>query len=260
MKKIVEGEILQNKAITPSVYAMVIYAPDFFCEGSEAFCAGQFIMLYTGQGEHLLPRPISVCKIREKAHTLTLVYQIVGQGTAYFASLTAGVSLRLSGPLGNGFTPVDAGVHILVGGGVGVPPLLFLAESLKEQGAGRVVAALGFREEPFLSDEFVSCCDEVVIATENGQHGVKGNAVTLAEPFLSQNAAVYACGPRGMLRALCQCCVAADVPIQISTEERMACGIGSCVGCAVALTHGNEVIYKRACKDGPVFDGRQVVL
>lgn len=260
MKKSIESIVIQNRPVGP-VYDMIIEPQGFFGENPRP---GQFLEIYVGKGEHLLPRPISICETLP-GNRIRLIYQVAGQGTAHFAVLSAGAVLTVIGPLGNGYTPAEADCHWLVGGGVGIPPLLFLAKQLREQTKGRVTAVLGYRSEPFLAADFKPFCDEVHIATDDGSYGFKGNAVALMqntaqERGLTTNAAVYACGPRVMLRALCQWTEVVSLPLQVSMEERMACGIGSCVGCAVSVKQDNGTVYKRVCKDGPVFDGRRLVL
>lgn len=271
------SEIIQKKKIAPSIYDMILSVPAMF-ESGETPQPGQFVMLQVGKGEHLLPRPFGICDILPESKAIRLVFQVVGQGTEHFASLADGARLQLTGPLGNGFAlRSEPGESILVGGGVGIPPLLLLAKALRARGgAGRITAVLGYRDKPFLHEDFSSYCDTVHIATDNGSYGFKGNAVELARQVSDKLAAgqsgvpstdtakpavsLYACGPRVMLKALCDWSTGAGIPAQVSMEERMACGIGACVGCAVAVRQDGGIVYKRVCKDGPVFNAEQVVL
>lgn len=273
MKKVVDGVVRGNNPLTATVYDLWLSVPGLFDgNGDPPNKAGQFVGVYVGKGEHLLPRPISLCETRPEEGLIRLVYQIAGQGTAHLAQATPGQVLRLIGPLGNGFRAVESDSHWLVGGGVGTPPLLEWAKTLRARPASapcRIYAVLGFRGEPFLTQDFEPYCDGVYVATDDGRFGFHGNAVELLKQHLrpvtcagetAATAALYACGPRVMLRALAAWAEPAEIPLQVSVEERMACGIGSCVGCAVHTRSDSGSIYKRACKDGPVFDSREVAL
>ena len=165
----------------------------------------------------------------------------------------AGTKVRVSTPLGNGFASDSAGPCLLVGGGVGVPPLLFLAKKLAAQGMTDVRAVLGFRSEPFLVDEF-PCAAEA--ATDDGCAGFKGNVVELLEQSeLPTGARIFACGPKPMLRALARFAGERELALQVSLEERMGCGYGACVGCVCKTAKGN----RKVCEDGPVFDASEVI-
>ena len=172
----------------------------------------------------LLARPISICEIG--TDTLTLVYGVVGKGTKEFSSYNVGDDIKLTTALGNGFTPADAKVHVLVGGGIGVPPLVELAKHLE----GEKIAVIGFREAPFLHDRLEELGVKVYVATDSGAHGFKGNVVELMEEKGLVGDYYYSCGPKPMLRALAAFCEAKGKPVQVSLEERMGCGYGACVG------------------------------
>jgi dihydroorotate dehydrogenase electron transfer subunit len=243
-----EGTVVSNAALIDAVYDMVLAAPEIFNGGGPK--AGQFIGLYTGGGVHLLPRPLSICETLRSDRMLRLVYKAAGKGTELFSRLEPGARLNLLGPLGNGFTPApDAGKHVVIGGGVGVVPLLELSKILSAQKASPVTAVLGFADKPFLTEDFMKCCGEVCVATESGGCGVRGNVMDLLKDMDLTGAAMYACGPAPMLKTVSAYAEGKGIPLQISLEERMACGIGSCLGCAVETVDG----YKRVCKDGPVF-------
>ncbi|MDR1665197.1 MAG: dihydroorotate dehydrogenase electron transfer subunit [Clostridiales bacterium] len=265
MKTVNEGIILRNELLTNNpapIYDMYILAPKMF-ENAGPVRPGQFVMLYTGKGEMLLPRPISICEAFSD-ETVRLVYQVAGQGTEYFSSLEEDARIGINGPLGNGFAvegqdspPAENRVHFLIGGGIGVPPLLSLAKEIHLRGE-KAVAVLGFRDEPILIEDFKEYCDAVHIATDSGKHGFRGNAVQLLNNILNEQAYLYACGPRPLLKSLCEWADERGLPLQISMEERMACGIGACVGCSVKIK-SDYVAYKRVCADGPVFFGNEVV-
>ena len=249
-KKVVLGKILLNDCIEKDVYKMVIQQE----EAAKNVAPGQFVNLYTKSESMLLPRPISICEVGDD--TLTLVYGVVGQGTKEFSSYVAGDTIKLTTALGNGFTPAEAAVHVLVGGGIGVPPLVELAKHLK----GSKIAVIGFREAPFLVERLEELGVKVYVATDNGAHGFKGNVVDLMESEDIVGDYYYSCGPKPMLRALTSWCESKGKPVQVSLEERMGCGYGACVGCVCKTKAANEVGYeqKKVCKDGPVFLGSEV--
>ena len=221
---------------------------------------GQFVSVYCNDGGHLLPRPISLCEINQEKGTLRLVYRVVGKGTEMFAALKAGDSVEVLGPLGNGFPMEEAeGKRVfLIGGGIGVPPMLETAKQLK----GEPVLVMGYRDELFLTDEMKKA-GELVIATEDGSAGTKGNVLDAIRENDLKADMVFACGPKPMLRALKAYGLENNIPCYVSMEERMACGVGACLGCVCQSTEVDEhsqVKNKRVCKDGPVFLSTEVEL
>jgi len=197
-----------------------------------------------------LRRPISVCDYTDGR--LTLIYKAVGQGTEYMTSLTPGTELDLLTGLGNGFdTTVDWQKPLLVGGGVGAPPMYKLAKQLIAEGKKpHILLGFASAEDVFLADEFAALGLEVTVTTADGTAGIKG-FVTTAMPDIDFDG-IYACGPIPMLKALCG---ASDKPAQLSFEERMACGFGACMGCSSMTKNG----AKRICKDGPVMDREEII-
>ena len=221
---------------------------------------GQFVSVYCNDGGHLLPRPISLCEIDQKEGTLRLVYRVVGKGTEMFAALKAGDSVEVLGPLGNGFPMEEAeGKRVfLIGGGIGVPPMLETAKQLK----GEPVLVMGYRDELFLTDEMKKA-GELVIATEDGSAGTKGNVLDAIRENDLKADMIFACGPKPMLRALKAYGLENNIPCYVSMEERMACGVGACLGCVCQSTEvddHSQVKNKRVCKDGPVFLSTEVEL
>ena len=221
---------------------------------------GQFISVYCNDGGHLLPRPISLCEINQEKGTLRLVYRVVGKGTEMFAALKAGDSVEVLGPLGNGFPMEEAeGKRVfLIGGGIGVPPMLETAKQLK----GEPVLVMGYRDELFLTDEMKKA-GELVIATEDGSAGTKGNVLDAIRENDLKADMIFACGPKPMLRALKAYGLENNIPCYVSMEERMACGVGACLGCVCQSTEvddHSQVKNKRVCKDGPVFLSTEVEL
>ena len=221
---------------------------------------GQFVSVYCNDGGHLLPRPISLCEINQEKGTLRLVYRVVGKGTEMFAALKAGDSVEMLGPLGNGFPMEEAeGKRVfLIGGGIGVPPMLETAKQLK----GEPVLVMGYRDELFLTDEMKKA-GELVIATEDGSAGTKGNVLDAIRENDLKADMIFACGPKPMLRALKAYGLENNIPCYVSMEERMACGVGACLGCVCQSTEvddHSQVKNKRVCKDGPVFLSTEVEL
>lgn len=227
---------------------------------------GQFVMVYSRDQSRLLPRPISVCRTDGRA--LRLVYRVIGEGTREFASLEAGQPLEAMGPLGNGYPIAEArGKKILLlGGGIGIPPLLETAACLE----GDVTAVLGYRDEQFLKEEFEKLCP-VVCAVENSELAaaggtagcVAGNVLDAVREKNLEGDMIFACGPPPMLRAVQAYAAKQQVPCWLSLEERMACGIGACLGCVCDTVHEDGHLHvnrKRVCKDGPVFLSTEVVL
>ena len=221
---------------------------------------GQFVSVYCNDGGHLLPRPISLCEINQEKGTLRLVYRVVGKGTEMFAALKAGDSVEVLGPLGNGFPMEEAeGKRVfLIGGGIGVPPMLETSKQLK----GEPVLVMGYRDELFLTDEMKKA-GELVIATEDGSAGTKGNVLDAIRENDLKADMIFACGPKPMLRALKAYGLENNIPCYVSMEERMACGVGACLGCVCQSTEvddHSQVKNKRVCKDGPVFLSTEVEL
>lgn len=265
MKKILKGKIICNKKIANDIYEMKIESGEI-----GEIKAGQFVNIYLDDKSLLLPRPISICDTNEKS--LTIVYKVVGKGTNLLSKYKIDDDVRLSTPLGNGYfiEGIACGGKIddykgkkvaVVGGGIGVPPMVLLAKKLKEKGA-EVIAAVGFQEEPFLIEELKNICSEVYIATDNGAVGFKGNAVQMIKEKNIIVDEVFSCGPKVMLRALSDFCESKNILCQVSLEERMGCGYGACVGCTckvkVKTDKGIEIQQKGVCKHGPVFFGQEV--
>ena len=225
--------------------------------------AGQFISLFTKDGSKLLPRPISICEIYKLAGLLRIVYRVTGNdtGTKQFSRLENGDAIQVLGPLGNGFPIIDEeGKEILlIGGGIGVPPLLQLQKEFKK---ADVRAAMGYKDEVFLREDFEESGD-LIVATEDGSVGIQGNVMDLLAWHFNRPDLIYACGPAPMLRALKEYASRHSIPLYISMEEKMACGIGACLGCVCksASKDGQEhPQWKKICKDGPVFLASEVDL
>jgi len=261
--EIVKGEILQNSEIAQGIFKMRLSPPSHYTPPK----AGQFVNIYLNDTSRLLPRPLSVCDWEE--NTLTLVYAVVGAGTALLSSYNIGEKIRCSTPLGNGYNIKSACENnkpcVLVGGGVGTPPLLFLTKKLAANGVKDVQVFLGFKSEPFLINEFPFAPQ---VATDDGSFGFAGNVIDLLSQKISQensqkklpseistNSQIFSCGPKPMMKALAHFAALHDFKLQVSLEEHMGCGYGACVGCTCKTKNGN----RKVCEDGPVFDAREVV-
>lgn len=256
-KKKCKAVITSQVMLSEGIYSMWLRFPQDQDVAASAV-PGQFISIYCNEGSRILPRPISICEIYRKDSMLRVVYRIAGKGTEEFSKLKAGDTLDVVGPLGNGFNPKE-GKSILIGGGIGIPPMLALAKELK----GEVTVVLGYRDQDlFLKDEFEPYAN-IVISTEDGSVGTKGNVIdAIKEQGLSADT-IYACGPTPMLRGVKAFALENDIEAQISMEEKMACGIGACLGCVCQSKdkdHHSNVNNKRVCKDGPVFDAREIEL
>jgi dihydroorotate dehydrogenase electron transfer subunit len=250
MKKFTNLTIIKNEQIANEIFDMTLKAEDL-----PEISAGQFIMLYVGKGEHILPRPISICDVFEEDKAIRIVYQAVGKGTEIFSKAEPGDVLKAILPIGNGFDIKNGDNFALVGGGIGIPPLLYTAKMIKKVNpSAEITAFLGFRNnDTYLTADFENAGVNVKISTDDGSVGFKGNAVQNMGDSVFP--IVYSCGPKPMLKAVAAYAENHGVLAQLSMEERMACGVGACVGCVVKMKDGS---YKKACVDGPVFDGLEV--
>ncbi len=241
MKEVI-FKIEKNIALTDTVYKMVMSG-----DTSDITGAGQFVNIKL-EGKYLR-RPISVCDYDKDS--LTLVYKVVGEGTEQMSEMKKGQTLNILTGLGNGYdTSLSGNKPLLVGGGVGVPPLYKLCKLLKAQGK-TVTVILGFntKDEIFYKNEFEKIADKLIITTVDGSEGIKGFVTAALDESCSY---VYSCGPFPMLKALAN---ATSQSGQYSLEERMGCGFGACMGCSCKTMLGN----KRICKDGPVFVKEEII-
>lgn len=252
--------VVSQKQIGTGIYDLTIQTKEI----AAAAKAGQFVSVYSNDASKLLPRPISLCGIDRKAGTLRLVYRVTGKntGTEEFSRLQTGDTVKIMGPLGNGFTVEKGKKAFLIGGGIGVPPMLQLAKEMKDAGENFQIV-MGYRDAgTFLLDEFKEQ-GESFVATEDGSVGTKGNVLDAIRENHLEADVIYACGPTPMLRALKTYAEEQNMTCYVSMEERMACGIGACLACVCNSTdkdaHSN-VKNKRICKEGPVFNAKEVEL
>lgn len=250
--------IVSQECIGTDIYSMWLETKTI----AQSAKPGQFLSLYSRDGSKLLPRPISICEIDKEKNRIRLVYRVTGKntGTEEFSRLHARISVEAMGPLGNGF-PLEEGNGkriFLIGGGIGIPPMLETAKQL--QAEKQII--LGYRDELFLNQEFEQYGD-VYLATEDGSAGTKGNVLDAIREHHLQADMIFACGPTPMLRALKAYAQEQGIVCYISMEERMACGIGACLGCVCQskeVDGHSHVHNKRICKDGPVFLSTEVEL
>ena len=252
-KRMEKATIVRKEEISSGIFDMRIQTEEI----AQLAKAGQFVALYCADGSRLLPRPISICEIDRQESCIRLVFRVAGRGTEEFSRMQKGEKIDIMGPLGNGFPQKEQDAFV-IGGGIGTPPMLELAKQLK----AKKQIVLGYRDKLFLQEEFQQYGD-VFVATEDGSSGTKGNVLdAIAENQLKADV-IYACGPLPMLRALKQYAAENGITCYVSLEERMACGIGACLGCVCKSketdAHTN-VKNKRICKEGPVFEAGEVDL
>ena len=223
----------------------------------EGLMAGQFLHIACGEGL-LLRRPISVCMVQEDEpqDTARVVFEVRGEGTKWLAQRQVGDKVNVLGPLGNGFTVTPNDRLLLVGGGIGVPPLLGQAAFT----AKNSTAVLGFRsaDRAMLVEDYRDYCEAVYLCSDDGSLGRHGFVDAQLKDILEKDknfTAVLACGPKPMLKNVAKVAAEYGVPCQVSMEERMACGVGACLGCALQMADGT---MKHVCKDGPVFSAEEV--
>lgn len=250
------AKVVSQQALTDDIFSMWIQADEI----AGAAVPGQFISVYTKDTGKLLPRPISLCQVDKEKGQLRIVYRVVGAGTSQFSGYQAGDDIEIMGPLGNGF-PLEraAGKKVfLIGGGIGIPPMLELARQLDCEKQ----AVLGYRDVLFLNDEFEKFSD-VYVVTEDGSAGTKGNVLDAIRENGLKADVIFSCGPTPMLRALKAYAEEHEIECWLSLEEKMACGIGACLACVCQSKEVDEhshVHNKRICKDGPVFLAQEVEL
>ena len=243
--------VSKNIELADNIFCLLLSADDLIS------CAvpGQFVHIRCGDS-NLLRRPISICDARDDL--LTVIVETRGEGTKWLAGRRAGDRLDIIGPLGRGFDLSGKNI-ILVGGGIGVPPLLFTARAH----AGQTTAILGFRNKSgvILREEFENACHTVLLTTDDGSCGAHGTVTLPLEKLLSAGGydGVLACGPRAMLKATAMLCALYNVPCQVSMEERMGCGVGACLVCACKTQKDGKEEMRHVCKDGPVFRASEVV-
>ncbi len=279
-----KADIAESVKLADDIYSMT-FCTDL-CDKAEP---GQFVMVYPNNGAKLLGRPICIASVRKNADgsrgdLLRIVFRTVGDGTREIASYREGDSLFIEGPLGHGY-PTEEAISgrkhiVLLGGGLGAPSLLFLAERLtalmnpkktvaenaipKTSEGLDITAILGYRDSSlrqFLADDFRQLGVNTVIATDDGSEGLKGNVIDALKQTVTEPDLIYACGPLPMLSAVKKYAASSGIRAYISMEERMACGVGVCLGCVAKTVNKDphsQVKNARVCTEGPVFDADEV--
>jgi len=261
MSEMFYAEVVENSPLLDDVFDLYLYAPD----AVKAAQAGQFLSLFTGNPAQLLPRPLSLCDIDKKRGIFRIIYRVVGSGTAELAKLSKGDKVRVLGALGSHYQlQAKHKSFALLGGGMGAPPMLALAKKIRnEMPDAHIVTFLGFRDKShvMLEQDFKKYADTVLVATDDGSYGIKGNSVGVLKDNFSSFDTFFACGPHVMLKHLAQFANEQNMPCFVSIEERMACSIGACLACVCKVVTDDETgfTYKRVCSHGPVFNAKELV-
>ncbi len=246
--------LIRKEELAKGFYSFTLSCPEVSKEAKP----GQFVNIKVPGFS--LRRPISICEIDKAAGTLRLVFEIRGDGTEKLATINEGEKVDMLAPLGNGFNINSSEKAVVIGGGIGVPPMLELAK----QFSGNVSAILGFRNigASILADDFKAVCKEVLLYTDDGTKGKKGFVTDGLSTLLSfeKPDVIYACGPEVMLKNVIRLADSHGIRCQVSMEQRMACGVGACYVCACRMVMDGKEYYGHVCKDGPVFDSKQLVL
>ena len=251
--KDIDAKVLSSEVLAEGLIRIILHAPEIACEAK----AGQFIHMLVPDNAHVLRRPISLMAMDAAAGTLTLAIQPKGRGTQIICGLKPGDTLKCLGPLGTGFDGKDAKTIYFVGGGVGVAPICGAMDAFATESS---CAFFGFRTKNHVYGMTQAPC-KVVAVSDDGSVGEKA---LVTKPLLEAIAEkrpdlIMACGPTPMLAAVQKIANEMDIPCQLSLEERMGCAIGACLGCNVKINLPDGTwTYKRVCKDGPVFDSKEV--
>ena len=262
---LVDCLIIEHIQIAEAIFLMSLSAPDIASSAK----AGQFIHVRCGKDfDPLLRRPFSLSSIDRERGTISFIYEVRGRGTKLLSEFLPGQRVDIMGPLGNSFIIENLSSEdhaILVGGGIGAPPMAALGQALSLQGVKKITVLLGAAKKEKLLPEkiFTNNGARVFIATDDGSMGHKGFVTELlseAAKGSGEKCAVFACGPKGMLKAVSEFCLERNLPCQLSLEEIMACGVGACQGCACKVKADSGFDYVRVCREGPVFEAGEVVL
>ena len=241
-------ELIKNQQIAEGIFEWVVKNPQL----SSIAQPGQFA--HVAVPGKTLRRPISICDA--DSETLRLVFQVKGEGTEIMSQLKEGTMVDIIAPLGTGFTVEKGKRYCFIGGGIGVPPMLYTAKATENP-----LVITGFRNKDLviLQDDFVNCGAELVLTTDDGTAGIHGFVTDVLKEKINEVDEICACGPMPMLRAIAQIAKDNGKPCQVSLEERMGCGVGACLVCACKVRKAGEEEYLHVCKNGPVFNAEEVV-
>jgi len=263
----IKVKILSGKEVAPNIYLMKLKAPEI----AQDALSGQFIHIKCSKDNYpLLRRPFSIHRIDKEKGEIYILFQVVGEGTKLLSQMVIGDDLDIMGPIGNGFDIYpEIRKIMIVGGGIGVAPLLALCEESIRQGKEVRVLMGALRKELVIGEEsFKILGAKVDVATDDGSYKHKGLVTDLLERIIKEGwlaDQIFACGPKPMLKKISEIALQANINYQVSMEERMACGIGACLGCVCKIKTKDKkedkvkYEYKRVCVDGPVFKGSEVV-
>lgn len=246
--------IIKTTAIAKNIFDFTIACPEVAARAK----AGEFVNIKVDG--FFLRRPISICEIDYTKGTIRIVFEIRGEGTQKLAEKKVNENIDIIGPLGKGFSVDKNKKAIVIGGGIGVPPML---ETAKQFG-NDTTAIIGFRNAAavILEDNFNANNINTVVCTDDGSYGQKGFVTNALSDYLKDNKAdiICACGPTPMLKGIIEIAKEHNIKCEVSLEERMGCGVGACLGCACKTVKGSEEFLSHVCKDGPVFNSEEVVL
>lgn len=262
-----DTNVPQKKKVTALVLSQTTIATDIYDMWIETKLAqdalpGQFVCIYPKDKSTLLPRPISICEVDKNTNKIRIVYRIAGKGTLEFSQYKRGDNIEILGTLGNGFPISEVSIDqnvILIAGGIGIPPMLELSKQVN----GNQSIVLGYRNQQLFLKEELEKNGKVYIATEDGSVGTKGNVMDAISEHNVEGTIIFACGPMPMLRAIKQYAQVHKIKAYLSLEERMACGVGACLGCVCKTgkkDHHSNVNNTRICTDGPVFLADDVLI
>lgn len=262
MKVNIMAKLVQKKQLKDDIYQFSVQAKEITDQAKP----GQFIEIRVSQGlEHILRRPISIYHMDKQQGILEFIFQVKGEGTKLLATRQVGEEIEMLGPLGYGtFEIKDYEKVAIIGGGIGTFPLYELAKQLKQDTNTKIDIYLGFRNKDYvmLEEEFKNVSDKLVITTDDGSYGISGFAINELKKEIEQQKPdrIFACGPLPMLKAVQALAIQNDISCQISLEEKMACGVGACLGCAVKIAKSPKEApeYWHVCKAGPVFEATDV--
>ena len=245
-------ELIYNREIASGIFELGFKSENIAATALQ----GQFVHVKVNTGLYpLLRRPISIHSVDKVKGNVAIIYHVVGQGTEELSRLESG-NIDVMGPLGKGFPLFEGKKCAVVGGGIGTAPLFELVKNVPN-----CDAYLGFRNYTYKVDAFEDSCNKVYVTTEDGSVGYKGYITDQLEKYISEYDVVYTCGPKVMMKRVIEICEINNIECYVSIEERMGCGIGACLVCACKVQEENgEWHYKKACKDGPVFNAKEVLL
>lgn len=245
--------ITEKCATARGIFDITVKCPEITAQAQ----AGQFAQI-AAEG-FFLRRPISICDINKETGTIRFVFEVRGKGTEKISELNKGDMIDIIAPLGKGFKVLESDKKALcIGGGIGTPPMLGIAKEYGERAA--VISGFRTAAVAILQEDFKAAGCETILCTDDGTAGIHGFVTAALEEYLKSKKAdiIYACGPMPMLRGIVDIAQKHGIETQVSLEQRMACGVGACLGCVCRTVKDGKEIYSHVCKDGPVFDSKEV--